>query len=391
MDRPRLTALATLMLALAAAPGFDLVAGSSVAASADTAVESAPKARNVIVLIGDGMGAAYWTAAKWHGDSLAVRRMEAAGLTDTRSSDSWITDSAAGATAFATGRRTYNGAIAVGPACQRRLRKDSAAVMEEPASCAPLRTVLEEARAAGKATGLVATSSVTHATPAAFAAHVPDRDMEAEIAEQLAGQKLQVMLGGGRGFFDGDLREDGRNLLSDLCLEADCLFTASGLSSYRADTASAPLVGLFAGEGMPPRTEGRAPRLAAMTRVAIERLRKRDEGFFLMVEGSQPDWRGHDNAPLEEIVAESESFDEAVEVALDFRASHPGTLVVVLSDHETGGLSVHARGDSLAAAYTSGGHTGEMVPHFATGPGSGAFAGIKENREIGRLLIEAVR
>lgn len=357
-------------------------------ASQPTARDSTPE--NVIVLIGDGMGAAYWTAARWRGDSLSVRDMEATGLTDTRSSDSWITDSAAAATAFATGRRTYNGAIAVGPACRDRMSEDSAAVMEEPASCAPLRTVLEEARAGGRATGLVATSSVTHATPAAFAAHVPDRDMEEEIAEQLAGQRLQVVLGGGRGFFDGDLRDDGRNVLSELCLEADCLFTPSGFSRYRPDTASAPLVGLFAPEGMPARTEGRAPRLAEMTRAALERLRQRDEGFFLMVEGSQPDWRGHDNAPLDEIVAESESFDEAVEEALEFRRRHPETLVVVLGDHETGGLSLRERGDSLVAAYTSDGHTGEMTPHFASGPGAGAFSGIRENREIGRLLLEAV-
>ena len=353
------------------------------------ASDSSPE--NVVVLIADGMGAAYWTAAKWRGDSLSVREMEAAGLTDTRSSDSWITDSAAGATAFATGRRTYNGAIAVGPECRNRMEKDSAAVMENPASCAPLRTVLEKARAGGKATGLVATSSVTHATPAAFATHVPDRDMEEEIAEQLAGQRLQVMMGGGRGFFDGDLRRDGQNLLSELCLEADCLFTASDFSRYRADTTSGRLVGLFAQEGMPARTEGRAPRLSAMTRTALQRLEKGDGGFFLMVEGSQPDWRGHDKASLDEIVAESESFDAAVEVALEFRRRHPETLVVVLADHETGGLSLHERGDSLVAAYTTDGHTGEMTPHFASGPGAAAFTGIKENREIGRLLLDTVR
>lgn len=175
-------ALALTVPALAAT-----AVGQSSNRSAAPATVPDSAAENVIVLIGDGMGSAYWTAARWQGDSLSVRHMEVAGLTDTRSSDSWITDSAAGTTAFATGRSTYNGAIAVGPACRDRMAKESAAVMENPASCAPLRTVLEEARDSGKATGLVATSSVTHATPAAFAAHVPDRDMEEEIADQLAG------------------------------------------------------------------------------------------------------------------------------------------------------------------------------------------------------------
>lgn len=383
------TATAMILALMTASTGASAGEPGSRPAAPAAVPDSAPE--NVVVLIGDGMGSAYWTAARWLGDSLSVRRMDVAGLTDTRSSESWITDSAAGATAFATGRRTYNGAIAVAPDCRDRVAEDSAAVMDDPASCAPLRTVLEAARASGRATGLVATSSITHATPAAFAAHVPDRDMEEEIAEQMAGQQLQVMLGGGRGFFDGDLRSDGQNLLSELCLEADCLFTASGFYRYRADTASAPLVGLFARESMPARTEGRAPRLSEMTRTALERLHEESEGFFLMVEGSQPDWRGHDNAPLEEIVAESESFDEAVEVALEFRRRHPETLVVVLADHETGGLSLHERGDSLVAAYTTDGHTGEMTPHFASGPGAEAFSGIKENREIGRLLLEAVR
>jgi alkaline phosphatase len=131
--------------------------------------------------------------------------------------------------------------------------------------------------------------------------------------------------------------------------------------------------------------------LAEMTWVALSKLSRNPQGFFLVVEGSQPDFYAHDNAPLPEIVAEVIDFDQAIEVALDFARSNPGTLVVVTSDHETGGLSLVEKDGRLKALYNTTDHTAEMVPIFASGPRARRFGGIKNNDEIGRMLIEIVR
>jgi alkaline phosphatase len=129
----------------------------------------------VVLFIGDGVGAAYWSAARIAAGTLAVEEMRVMGLTDTRSDDSRVTDSAAAATALAAGIRTYNGAIGVGSRCRELFLADSARVMSDPAGCDPLESVFDIAFRSGIGTGLVATSSVTHATPAAFGARVPYR------------------------------------------------------------------------------------------------------------------------------------------------------------------------------------------------------------------------
>ena len=350
---------------------------------------SSDDVERVILLIADGTGAAYYTAAKWSKGALAVGSMAVAGLTDVRSSDAWITDSAASATTYATGHRTYNGAIGVGDGCRDLMAADSVGMMADPASCDPLEGVFDIAERVGLARGLVSTSSVTHATPASFGAKVPHRRMQSEIASQYAEGSIDVLLGGGTGWFDGSLRADGRDILTTLCAEADCPTTAAELAA-RAPSERR-LVGLFAPDGMVPMVEGREPGLPAMTRAALEQLSLRSAGFFLMVEGSQPDWEGHDNASLDRVVAEVVEFDDAVQVALDFQARTPGTLVVVVSDHETGGLSLLTEGGQVVAGYTTGGHTGEMTPHFAHGPGAARFSGIMENHEIGAVLMEIMR
>jgi alkaline phosphatase len=360
--------------------------------------------RNVILFIGDGVGTAYWTAVLFERGALAVAGMPVAGLTDTRSADdifsdyadpaefgtrnAYITDSAAGATVYSAGQRTYNGAIGVGLRCRELFAADSAAVMRDPASCDPLEGVFDVAYRRGIGTGLVATSSVTHATPAAFGAKVPYRRMQAEIAAQLAANPIDVLLGGGRGWFDGTLRPDGQDLLTGLCASAACLHTAEELAAYSPDGRR--LVGLFGEDGM-ERAPGRTPTLPELTRVAIDKLALNPNGFFLMVEGSQPDWRGHDNASLSETLAEMVDFDDAIAAGLEFARRTPGTLVLVVADHETGGLSLVADGSGYTARYSTGNHTGEMTPHFAFGPGAERFSGIRRNDEIGRVLLEFVR
>lgn len=340
---------------------------------------------SVILFIGDGTGLGYWSAAR-DVAPLAVDTFPVVGLVGTRAADSKVTDSAAGATAFAAGVKTYNGAIGVGP--------DTQAVT----------TVVEEAAAGGKATGLVATSTITHATPAAFAAHVPSRDLHFQIAEQLAGADVDVLLGGGRVYFDPAERPDGLDLLGRLREHAKVVDSVAELVAMSAarppgsEAAGPPqhmervdrLVGFTARQN-PPAAPRRSPTLAQLTRTALDVLAPDEDGFFLMVEASQIDWRGHDNAPLYEVMPELQDLDGAIREALRFQAQRPNTLIVVVADHDTGGLAVHY--DEMGvfrAHYTTDGHTGELVPLFAIGPGAAELGGIRENDEVGRILMRLI-
>jgi alkaline phosphatase len=385
--------------------------------------------KRVILFIGDGVGASHWTSASLAAESLAVQRFQVAGLVDTRASNSKITDSAASATAYASGIRTYNGAIGVDT--------DTNSV----------ETVFEVARDRGMATGLVATSTVTHATPAAFVAHVPSRSLYFEIAQQMAEFGLDVLLGGGLRHFDAATRPDTTDFLS--VATGPGVFVASAAQLDSVDlTIADRLVGLFAADALPP-ARSRTPTLSQMTEAALQIVSRNPAGFFLAVEGSQPDWRAHDNEPIHSVATEMLDFDRAIAAGLDYQKDHPETLVVVVSDHETGGLAIHTIRDSLllvqtaetledaieglhrsellldststaladstlhllsrsserlrilstrtagrvsaVARYTSRGHTGAMTPLFAAGPGAERFGGMIRNDKIGQLLLEFVR
>lgn len=325
----------------------------------------------VILFIGDGVGTAYWTAAAFAADDLAVRRLPVVGLVDTRSASDKVTDSAASATSYATGIETYNGAIGV------------------DADSLPVPTVLEVAAQRGMATGLVATSRITHATPAAFAAHVPSRGSEWEIARQIAEQGVTVVLGGGLAAFQDSTRPDSLDLLTPIRNGHTYVETAEQLAALDPDTVRS-LFGLFTPSHMPHAAD-RSPTLPQMTAAAIAVLDHDSDGFFLMVEASQPDWRGHSNEPLEAVTAEMLDFDAAIGAALEYRHKHPETLIVVTADHETGGLALqYDSSRTLVASYTTGSHTASMVPLFAVGPGAEHFGGIRSNAEVGKLLLEIV-
>jgi alkaline phosphatase len=345
----------------------------------------------VILFIADGAGVAFWTAASLASESLAIEEFPVVGLVDTQSADSTITDSGAAATAFASGIRTLNNVVGV----------------DVDSNTVP--TVLEIAQQQGMATGLVVTATITHATPAAFAAHVPYRYMDFEIARQLSEADVDVMLGGGHRYFDTATRgdsSDGADLLSAMAEEYQVLLTPEEFHAVNTDSAS-KVIGLFASRHMTD-AFSRAPTLPEMTTKAVEILDKDPDGFFLMVEGSQPDWRGEDNSTLDSVTAEMLDLDRAIRIAVDYQQTHPSTLIVVVSDHEAGGLALqHALpgdpdyvevppGDPsgrwpLVARYTTAVHTATMVPLFASGPGAERFGGIKDNWEIGVLLMEAVQ
>ena len=332
------------------------------------------KAYNIILLIGDGMGLAQVTAArvKTRGafGRLVMERMPVTGLVNTCSADALITDSGAAGTAFATGVKTDNDMIGMNP---------------DPRSCP---TILEACKKRGMATGLVATSTITHATPASFAAHVIDRNDEQTIAAQMLGNRVNVLLGGGREFFipqsaPGSKRNDSRDLIKEAKKAG---YAVAQNEAELEKSTSSNLLGLFQLGALV--ADSQEPTLAEMTRKAIGILSRNKDHFFLMVEGSQIDWACHDN-DLDAMIGQVVEFDEAVKTALDFAVRDSHTIIIVTADHETGGLGIvegSLDGKELKAGWLSKDHTPVMTPLFAFGPGSEVFTGVHENAEIPVLL-----
>lgn len=343
--------------------------------------------RNVIFLVADGAGVGLWTAAEIAREELAVKRMPVVGLVDTRSAHHRVTDSAAGASAYATGERATNRTLSVSATCPMPGPRDSIPP-SWPTGCEPLESWFQVAKEKGKATGVVTTTYVVDATPAAFVAHSPSRYWYGPLAEQFARFGLDVLLGGGRQHFVAETRADGRDLLGEMCARARCLATAADLATYQPDDR--PLVGLFAANDMDD-TEPRPVALPAMVEAALGRLARDPDGFVAIFESEATDNATHANAPLERLTADILEFDRAVRVALDFARRTPGTLVIAVGDHETGGLALTEAGAGVELKYTTRGHSAALVPLFAAGPGAERFGGMRENYEIGRTLLEIAR
>ncbi|WP_212924795.1 alkaline phosphatase [Oceanobacillus sp. J11TS1] len=404
--------------------------------------------KNVIFLIGDGMGVSYTSAYRYFKDTenekyvpQTVFDKYLVGQQATYSEDPHenVTDSAAAATAMSTGVKTYNHAVAV----------DN--------DLSEAKTVLESAKESGKSTGLVSTSEITHATPASFGSHDETRKNMNGIADDYYDElindehKIDVLLGGGTALFE---RED-RNLTEEFQQDGYSYVTDKE-ALLNDDTEQ--ILGLFAEEGLPKmidRTED-IPSLAEMTNTALDRLSKNEEGFFLMVEGSQIDWAGHDN-DIVAAMSEMQDFEGAFQAAIEFAEKDGNTLVVATADHSTGGFSLAANDDynwftePLHAAkrtpdymaeeimngadvretlskyidleltdkeiqsvekatetedtlevdnaieeifnvrsntgWTTGGHTGEDVNVYAFGPKSEQFAGQIENTDQAKLIF----
>ena len=315
-------------------------------------------------MIGDGMGLSQITAGMYRmGNKTALENFKVVGLQKTYAADHLITDSAASATAIATGQKTYNGAIGV------------------DTDTLPIQTILEEAELKGLSTGLVATSTIVHATPASFISHNKYRRNYEEIAADFLNTEIDYFVGGGKKYFDN--REDERNLLELFGPEYQIShFVDNNLEDIDVDPEKN--FGFLTSNKDPlPVSLGRDYLLTA-TKKAIEHLPKRsEEGFFLMVEGSQIDWGGHAN-DMEYIISEFIEYNDVIQSVYEFAQQDGETLVVVTADHETGGFAVQTGSemDSLIGAFTSPKHTGTMVPVFAYGPGSETFGGIYENTEI---------
>jgi alkaline phosphatase len=370
-------------------------------------------ARSVILLIGDGMGQAQRSAARLYSvgrdGKLAMDTLPVAGTARNWATESVVTDSAAAATALASGVKTFNKAIGVD-------------VNEKP-----VPTILELAKDAGKSTGLITTVWLSHATPAGFAAHNADRDDYVGIALNIFENNVDVLLGGGEDYMlpkgtagcfpdDGD-RTDGRNLIDEAVANGyKHVCTASDLSGVDASTTDR-LLGTFADYQM---TRPYAPSLAEMTDKALAVLDKNSSGFFLMVEGGQIDTAAHVNDAVNAL-GDVVGFDEAVQVALEYQAQHPETLVIVTADHATGGITIEdsaqdgpcpepdpkdprecktlfqedgpfseKKGGEFWVDWTTTNHTAEDVPVMAIGPEASALAGNYENTRIFEVMRGAL-
>lgn len=300
-----------------------------------TQTENQPsKPKNIILFIGDGMGPAYMKAYRLFKDDPQTAEVEKTlfdemfvGIlrTDPIGNYGSVTESAASATAMATGVKTFKGAISV------------------DLDHKPLLTVLEDAKHKGLSTGLIATSSISHATPAAFASHQNNRENEKTIVNQYIDNRfndlpyVDILLGGGRDYFE---RKDRNIMIEFEALGYHLVDNRSALNANRATK----MLGLFSGDGMDKMIdrEHSSPSLAEMTNAAIKQLSKNDKGFFLMVEASQIDWAGH-GQDIVGVMSEMQDLEAAVLVARAF-ADNPrnikDTQILITADHSTGGLSV---------------------------------------------------
>lgn len=337
--------------------------------------EATPK--NIILLIGDGMGLSAVSTGFYFGDQPSVfLRFHEIGLQRTSSATHKVTDSAASGTSMATGIKTYNGAIGVDTG------KNA------------VKNIAELLAARGWSTGVIATSTITHATPASFYAHVFQRSLEEAIAAQLLDSEMDFFAGGGRDKFQ--FRRDSVNLLS-LAEEKGFIIDTTGLPAAGSLQADQKYGFLPEAGAMPPHVEGRGDFLPQATSLAISHLSQNPEGFFLMVEASQVDWAGHAN-DADYLVGEMLDFEKTIAAALDFAIKDGNTLVVVTADHETGGYTLGAKMPeegrqgyadykAIGPVFATGGHSATLIPVFAFGPGAEQFKGIYENTEIYTKMV----
>lgn len=333
--------------------------------------------KNIILMIGDGMGITAVEAArrvyseKLHNGKLAMNYMPVQSTQSTYSVSSDVTDSAAGATALATGYKTTNKVIAMDYMSQNAYT-----------------TLLEIAASKGMSTGIVSNEDVTDATPAAFTAHVNSRYEQEQIAamqlQKLKDGTLDLVLGGGYSFYD---KEGNAEVLSG-AQAAGVTYTKSW---EEAAAAELPLCGLFAETFIETR-DTTTPNITDMTDLALNLLDGSENGFFLMIEGAHIDTYG-EATDFERTVEEVYDFDCAVAIAMRYVALHPDTILVVTADHETGGLWIpgEATADNVMEySFTNGKHSHKKVPLLAVGYGTEALMGLKENTDVSIFLAAAL-
>ena len=320
------------------------------------------KPKNIILAIADGAGLNQITVSRLAiggpDHKLYIDQLPVAGTSSTHAYENLITDSAAAATAWATGNKTKNRYLSVD--------KDKK----------ELTTIFEMLDDKGYLKGIVATSSVTHATPAAFYAHIDSRYKEKEIADQLLNSSVDIALGGGQEFFNLEELDKNHYLMTEkVSLENNY----DGLKN---------IIGLFDEDGMERGLD--MPTQREMTNYALDYLDDKCNGFFLMTEGSQIDWAGHSN-DVEYMIREFKDFDLTIKDLINFVTSNKDTLLLITADHETGGLQLmKQKDDSFIVQWGTGSHTGVPVGVYAYGPGSQNFSGVMDNTDIFYKILEVL-
>lgn len=328
----------------------------------------AAKIDRIILMIGDGNGLAQISAGMFvNKNKLNFAQFKNIGLVKTQAADDFTTDSAAGATAFATGEKTNNRALGVGP-------NDST-----------LENISDRLKSRGFKSGIITTDQLTGATPAAFYAHHDERDDINRIASFLPPSSIDLFIGGGR----RDFTQFGENRISQL--EAHGYTMMSGLEEI--GSTNADKAGYFASpSGMPTMEKGRGDFLLRSTKNALGFFAAKKKPFFLMIESAMIDSGGHSN-DAKTVITELLDFDTVVGYMLEFVDKNPGTLLIVTADHETAGLSLpqgNLGKQEIELAFQSDDHTGIMVPIFAYGAHSGDFRGVYENTEVFHKLMRLI-
>lgn len=329
--------------------------------------------RNVILIVGDGMGVAqvYASVVAEKGDNSAFLRFPYSGFSRTYSLNKYRTDSSAGGTALTTGEKVENYHVNWAPDSSRH------------------RTIFDDAVDAGKSTGFVVVSDCMDATPASTYGHVPYRKMYDTLSLQLAQCRHSVMVGGGYRYFLPENRKDGLSPLDTLAARGYTVVrTLDSLVAFGGDR----VVGLlYDGDPLTEPERGDVLRPASMK--AIEMLSRNPQGFAMMIEGSQIDWACHNNDSAY-LRAELADFERMLHAVLDWAEKDGHTLVVVTADHETGGLTLPDGDIGQGVSdfrFLWGDHTGCMVPVFAYGPGAERFSGIQQNTDIPRKIREIMK
>jgi len=337
--------------------------------------ESANRPKNVILMIGDGMGLSQLSSAYYFKDEKdadrepSFSRFKYIGLVKTSSGREVVTQSSAAVTAMATGYKTYNEAIGV----------DLDTVLRE--------NIVEILSKKGYMSGVIATSYVTDATPAGFYAHQPERYMQKEIAMDQLKSDIDFFAGGGSKYF---LDSTGIFPFEEHGIEINF----KKLKKIRKPEPGSRYGFLLGVDYMPTMRNGRGDFLPKSTSIAVDFLSTGEAGYFLMVEGSQIDWAGHGNK-VEFMKAEVNDFERTINEVMDYAEKNGETLVIVTADHETGGFTLGAQGQNdgygdysvIEPTFATTNHSAALVPVFAFGPGAEKFIGVYENTEIFHKLV----
>lgn len=321
---------------------------------------SQPKPKNIIFLIGDGMGVAQTYAAYLANDKqLTMYTMPYVGLSITYCANKEVTDSGAGGTALAIGQKALYGSIGLDSLSNPHL------------------SLLKIAKNQGKSTAIITSCDVTHATPASFVANVKDRNQQDEIALSFIKENIDIVIGGGKDRFVSSKRNDKFNLIDSLTKKKYEIY--SDLEQIK-NTKSDRFYALLA-EGHLDNAKKRGNVLPESLEKTLNILSKDEEGFFIMLEGSKIDMEAHLHK-YNDMIDEVKDFDKCVEVALEFAKKNGETLIVVTADHETGGLTLPADNNLTKDEWTSWHHTAVPVPIFSYGVGAENFTGVMQNTDV---------